>query len=148
MSFVFWRCRPDLNRRITVLQTGALPLGYCTKLIWYLDIISEALGFVNSFFDFSKKYFREGARALFFDAVELFVFLRLPNEIRETEVTVACNGDCYILSSISMPVSESLTLISSIGFITTVSEASLSGRRITAAGRSISVLSRYAMPPS
>ena len=26
-----WRCRPDLNRRITVLQTGALPLGYCTK---------------------------------------------------------------------------------------------------------------------
>ena len=28
---LFWRCRPDLNRRITVLQTGALPLGYCTK---------------------------------------------------------------------------------------------------------------------
>ena len=32
VSFVFWRCRPDLNRRITVLQTGALPLGYCTKI--------------------------------------------------------------------------------------------------------------------
>ena len=30
-SFFLWRCRPDLNRRITVLQTGALPLGYCTK---------------------------------------------------------------------------------------------------------------------
>ena len=30
---LFWRCRPDLNRRITVLQTGALPLGYCTKLL-------------------------------------------------------------------------------------------------------------------
>ena len=28
-----WRCRPDLNRRITVLQTGALPLGYCTKFL-------------------------------------------------------------------------------------------------------------------
>ena len=25
------RCEPDLNRRITVLQTGALPLGYRTK---------------------------------------------------------------------------------------------------------------------
>ena len=24
------RCEPDLNRRITVLQTGALPLGYRT----------------------------------------------------------------------------------------------------------------------
>ena len=31
VGFCFWRCRPDLNRRITVLQTGALPLGYCTK---------------------------------------------------------------------------------------------------------------------
>ena len=28
----FWRYRPDLNWRITVLQTGALPLGYGT--IW------------------------------------------------------------------------------------------------------------------
>ena len=28
---IFWRWRPDLNRRITVLQTGALPLGYVTK---------------------------------------------------------------------------------------------------------------------
>ena len=26
------RCEPDLNRRITVLQTGALPLGYRTKI--------------------------------------------------------------------------------------------------------------------
>ena len=26
------RCEPDLNRRITVLQTGALPLGYRTIL--------------------------------------------------------------------------------------------------------------------
>ena len=26
----FWRYRPDLNWRITVLQTGALPLGYGT----------------------------------------------------------------------------------------------------------------------
>ena len=26
----FWRCRSDLNRWITVLQTGALPLGYVT----------------------------------------------------------------------------------------------------------------------
>ena len=25
-----WRCWPDLNWRITVLQTGALPLGYST----------------------------------------------------------------------------------------------------------------------
>ncbi len=33
VSFIFWRCRPDLNRRITVLQTGALPLGYCTKFL-------------------------------------------------------------------------------------------------------------------
>ena len=32
MSFLFWRYRPDLNWRITVLQTGALPLGYGT--IW------------------------------------------------------------------------------------------------------------------
>ena len=31
VSCFLWRCRPDLNRRITVLQTGALPLGYCTK---------------------------------------------------------------------------------------------------------------------
>ena len=30
---LFWRYRPDLNRRITVLQTGALPLGYCTTLL-------------------------------------------------------------------------------------------------------------------
>ena len=30
MSFFFWRYRPDLNWRITVLQTGALPLGYGT----------------------------------------------------------------------------------------------------------------------
>ena len=29
---LFWRYRPDLNWRITVLQTGALPLGYGT--IW------------------------------------------------------------------------------------------------------------------
>ncbi len=28
--FSFWRYRPDLNWRITVLQTGALPLGYGT----------------------------------------------------------------------------------------------------------------------
>ena len=28
--FLFWRYRPDLNWRITVLQTGALPLGYGT----------------------------------------------------------------------------------------------------------------------
>ena len=28
---IFWRWRPDLNRRITVLQTGALPLGYVTR---------------------------------------------------------------------------------------------------------------------
>ena len=28
----FERCEPDLNRRITVLQTGALPLGYRTIL--------------------------------------------------------------------------------------------------------------------
>ena len=27
---IFWRCWPDLNWRITVLQTGALPLGYST----------------------------------------------------------------------------------------------------------------------
>ena len=33
VSSIFWRCRPDLNRRITVLQTGALPLGYCTKFL-------------------------------------------------------------------------------------------------------------------
>ena len=32
MSFFVWRYRPDLNWRITVLQTGALPLGYGT--IW------------------------------------------------------------------------------------------------------------------
>ena len=32
MSFLFWRYWPDLNWRITVLQTGALPLGYST--IW------------------------------------------------------------------------------------------------------------------
>ena len=32
MSFFFWRYWPDLNWRITVLQTGALPLGYST--IW------------------------------------------------------------------------------------------------------------------
>ena len=31
-SFLFWRYWPDLNWRITVLQTGALPLGYST--IW------------------------------------------------------------------------------------------------------------------
>ena len=31
-AFSFWRYRPDLNWRITVLQTGALPLGYGT--IW------------------------------------------------------------------------------------------------------------------
>ena len=30
--FFFWRYWPDLNWRITVLQTGALPLGYST--IW------------------------------------------------------------------------------------------------------------------
>ena len=29
-AFSFWRYRPDLNWRITVLQTGALPLGYST----------------------------------------------------------------------------------------------------------------------
>ena len=29
-AFSFWRYRPDLNWRITVLQTGALPLGYGT----------------------------------------------------------------------------------------------------------------------
>ena len=33
VGFCFWRCRPDLNRRITVLQTGALPLGYCTRCL-------------------------------------------------------------------------------------------------------------------
>ena len=32
VCFSFWRYRPDLNWRITVLQTGALPLGYGT--IW------------------------------------------------------------------------------------------------------------------
>ena len=42
-----------MNRRITVLQTGALPLGYVTIFNWYLDIISEAFGFVKGFFDFS-----------------------------------------------------------------------------------------------
>ena len=31
VCFSFWRYRPDLNWRITVLQTGALPLGYGTK---------------------------------------------------------------------------------------------------------------------
>ena len=31
-AFSFWRYWPDLNWRITVLQTGALPLGYST--IW------------------------------------------------------------------------------------------------------------------
>ena len=41
-----WRCRPDLNRRITVLQTGALPLGYCTKFS-YLNIITKFFCFVN-----------------------------------------------------------------------------------------------------
>ena len=30
VCFLFWRYRPDLNWRITVLQTGALPLGYGT----------------------------------------------------------------------------------------------------------------------
>ena len=28
VCILFWRYRPDLNWRITVLQTGALPLGY------------------------------------------------------------------------------------------------------------------------
>ena len=32
MSFFFWRYWPDLNWRITVLQTGALPLGYGTNI--------------------------------------------------------------------------------------------------------------------
>ena len=35
------RCEPDLNRRITVLQTGALPLGYRTKAI---QIINDSNG--------------------------------------------------------------------------------------------------------
>ena len=35
MSFFIWRYRPDLNWRITVLQTGALPLGYGTNSIKY-----------------------------------------------------------------------------------------------------------------
>ena len=32
MGFSFWRCRPDLNWCIAVLQTAALPLGYGT--VW------------------------------------------------------------------------------------------------------------------
>ena len=32
LSDVLWRYWPDLNWRITVLQTGALPLGYSTKI--------------------------------------------------------------------------------------------------------------------
>jgi hypothetical protein len=30
MVLDFWRCRPDLNRCMKVLQTFALPLGYGT----------------------------------------------------------------------------------------------------------------------
>ncbi len=34
----FQRCEPDLNRRMTVLQTGALPLGYRT-IFYYISYI-------------------------------------------------------------------------------------------------------------
>ena len=30
-QFYLWRRHPDLNRRIAVLQTAALPLGYAAK---------------------------------------------------------------------------------------------------------------------
>ena len=35
VCFFLWRYRPDLNWRITVLQTGALPLGYGTNNMKY-----------------------------------------------------------------------------------------------------------------
>ncbi len=35
LSGFFERCEPDLNRRMTVLQTGALPLGYRTTFMIY-----------------------------------------------------------------------------------------------------------------
>ena len=49
VSFCFWRCRPDLNRRITVLQTGALPLGYCTKFLIALTLYQTFLRLSSAF---------------------------------------------------------------------------------------------------
>ena len=45
-----------MNRRITVLQTGALPLGYVTTL-GYCNIISKQNSFVNTFFAFYRAFF-------------------------------------------------------------------------------------------
>jgi hypothetical protein len=42
--FVYWRRHPDLNRRITVLQTAALPLGYAAAI----DKMERANGFEPS----------------------------------------------------------------------------------------------------
>ena len=46
-----WRCHPDLNRGITVLQTVALPLGYDTVFfsLFSLYIITDTFSFVNTF---------------------------------------------------------------------------------------------------
>ena len=38
---VFWRRHPDLNRRITVLQTAALPLGYAA--VWIKNGAGERI---------------------------------------------------------------------------------------------------------
>ena len=36
-AFLLWRCHPDLNRGMKVLQTFALPLGYGTLKIGAVD---------------------------------------------------------------------------------------------------------------
>ena len=50
-----WRCRPDLNRRITVLQTGALPLGYCTTPMFALILYQSFRGLSSAFDDYFEK---------------------------------------------------------------------------------------------
>ena len=55
VSFIFWRCRPDLNRRITVLQTGALPLGYCTELLFAHTLYQSFSVLSSAFRDYFEK---------------------------------------------------------------------------------------------
>ena len=46
--FLFWRCHPDLNRGIEVLQTFALPLGYGT--IFRTEVLYHGVGDLSMLF--------------------------------------------------------------------------------------------------
>ena len=49
-----WRRQADLNRRIRVLQTRALPLGYVAVLNYNRNIITREGFFVNLFLKFKQ----------------------------------------------------------------------------------------------